>query len=299
MTQINKKSLKDKLVVVTGAASGFGLALSKEAARQGARVVLLDINDEKLEKAKNELSQLSQIFSFHLDVSNVDEWNDVALKIKELVGVPNILINNAGVGVGGLLWEMPIASWNKVVNIDLYGVINGVHTFVPMMLNEIKKHPDFYGYIVNTASLAGYVQPSLMGIYNTCKAAVIALTETLRSDLSLVTDNIKVSVLAPFFVKTDIANEPKSDLSKLTPSQAETIKFVNIAVNTAKLTVDDVVRETYSAIRDERFYIFCNEDGELMVKNKFSSILKGEMYLSLKEIVGEKEYNRIKKMLHD
>ena len=127
-----------------------------------------------------------------------------ARRSQQRFGAPHIVFNNAGVGAGGLIWENTLADWEWVLGVNLMGVVHGVRVFTPMMLEAAAKDPAYEGHIVNTASMAGLLNPPNMGVYNVSKHAVVSLSETLYQDLRLVTEQIGASVLCPFFVPTGI-----------------------------------------------------------------------------------------------
>ena len=133
-----------------------------------------------------------------------------ARRCRQRFGAPHFVFNNAGVGSGGLIWENTLADWEWVLGVNLMGVVHGVRVFTPMMLEAARRDPAFEGHIVNTASMAGLVNPPNMGVYNVSKHAVVSLSETLYQDLRLVTDQVGASVLCPFFVPTGITQSQRN-----------------------------------------------------------------------------------------
>lgn len=191
------QDFKGKTAVLTGAGSGFGLECARIGAARGMNLVLVDVQQDALDKAKAEMEAAGvQVLARKVDVSNAAQMQALADAVKERFGAPHFVFNNAGVGAGGLVWENSVSDWEWVLGVDLWGVIHGVRLFTPMMLEAAAKDPSYRGHITNTASMAGLLTPPNMGIYNAAKAAVVSLTETMYQDLNLVTDQIGASCCA-------------------------------------------------------------------------------------------------------
>ena len=192
---------KNKTAVLTGAGSGFGLECARIGAKLGMNLVLVDVQQDALDKASAELQAAgAKVLSRCVDVSSAEQMARLGQASFERFGAPSFVFNNAGVGSGGLIWENTLKDWDWVLGVNVMGVVHGLRTFIPMMLDAAKKDKGFQGHIVNTASMAGLLSPPNMGVYNVSKHAVVSMTETLYHDLSLVTDQISASVLCPFFV---------------------------------------------------------------------------------------------------
>src|SRR3954449_1524537 len=205
------QDFKGTTAVLTGAGSGFGLECARIGAARGMNLVLVDVQQDALDKAKAEMEAAgAQVLARKVDVSDAAQMEALAAAVKERFGAPHFVFNNAGVGAGGLVWENTIADWEWVLGVNLWGVIHGVRVFTPMMLEAARKDPAWQGHIVNTASMAGLLAPPNMGIYNVSKHAVVALSETLYQDLRLVTEQIGASVLCPFFVPTGITESQRN-----------------------------------------------------------------------------------------
>jgi NAD(P)-dependent dehydrogenase (short-subunit alcohol dehydrogenase family) len=180
----------------------------------------------------------------------------------ERFGAVHLVFNNAGVGFGGLMWESTQADWDWVLGVNLWGVIHGVRIFTPLMLETAKKEPDYEGHIVNTASMAGMLNPPVMGVYNVSKGAVVALSESLYHDLKLVDAPIGVSLLCPYFVPTGISQSHRArpeDVRMAAPptaSQMAAQAMVGKAVASGKVSAAEVAAITFDAIRDDRFYVY-------------------------------------------
>ena len=259
------QDFKGKTAVLTGAGSGFGLECARIGAARGMNLVLVDVQPDALARAEAEMTAAgAQVLARRVDVSSAEQMEALATEVRDRFGAPHFVFNNAGVGAGGLLWENSVADWNWVLGVDLWGVIHGVRLFVPMMLEAAAKDPAYRGHVTNTASMAGLVAPPNMGIYNTAKAAVVNLTETLYHDLNLVTDQIGASLLCPYFVPTGIphsernrpAGEPEAPLTR---SQQIGRALTEKAVTSGKVTADQVAQKVFAAIGANQFYVFSHE----------------------------------------
>ena len=190
--------LQGKTTVITGGASGIGLATAKQFAKSGAKLVLGDIEDGPLKTAVDGLkADGADVIGVHCDVtseSEVEGLRDAALK---QFGAAHLIFNNAGVA-GGSTIGTPKKIWDWVMSVNLDGVVNGMNTFIPLFLEQNE------GYVVNTASEAGLVGVAGMGPYNASKFAVVGITESLFHELANTGKNVHCSVLCPNFVKTRI-----------------------------------------------------------------------------------------------
>ncbi|KQW52174.1 MULTISPECIES: SDR family oxidoreductase [unclassified Roseateles] len=266
-----------KTAVITGAGSGFGLETARLAAARGMNLVLVDVQADALEKAVAEFSQV-EVLSRVVDVARADQMQALADAVQERFGAPHFVFNNAGVGSGGLIWENSLADWEWVLGVNLMGVVHGVRLFTPMMLAAAKADANYAGHIVNTASMAGMLNPPNMGVYNVSKHAVVSLSETLYQDLSLVTDQIHASVLCPFFVPTGInqshRNRPgEFAVSKPTKSQLISQAQTDKAVSSGKLTAADVAAMVFDAIDHNKFYIFSHPQALAGVQTRLEDVM--------------------------
>ena len=273
------QDFKGKTAVLTGAGSGFGLECARIGAARGMNLVLVDVQQDALDKARVEMEAAgAQVLARKVDVADAAQMEQLATDVKARFGAPHFVFNNAGVGAGGLVWENTVADWEWVLGVDVWGVIHGVRLFTPMMLEAAAKDPSYRGHITNTASMAGLLTPPNMGIYNAAKAAVVSLTETLYQDLTLVTDQIGASLLCPYFVPTGITssernrpNAPKSD--ELTPSQLIGQAMSNKAVSSGKVTAVEVANKVFDAITANQFYVFSHPKALGNVRSRMENIV--------------------------
>ncbi|WP_332813601.1 SDR family oxidoreductase [Ramlibacter sp.] len=270
---------KGKTAVLTGAGSGFGLECSRIAARLGMNLVLADVQQDALDRARAEMEQAgAPVLARRVDVSRAAEMEAFAQAVQERFGAPHFVFNNAGVGAGGLLWENSVADWEWVLGVNLWGVVHGVRLFTPMMLAAARADPAWRGHIVNTASMAGLLTPPNMGIYNVSKHAVVALTETLYQDLRLVTDQVGASVLCPYFVPTGIHQSERNRPGELAPGQPTRSQLIgqamsDKAVSSGKVTAAEVAQKVFDAIATDRFYVFSHPKALGNVRSRMEAIV--------------------------
>ncbi len=250
------KEFADKVAVITGAGSGFGREFAREAAALRMKMVLADINAEALAAVAEEMrAQGADVLAMRTDVSRAEDMEALAVASFERFGSVQLLFNNAGVGVGGFVWENSVKDWAWVLGVNVWSVIHGIRLFVPKMLAQGDAC-----HIVNTASVAGLLSAQTMGVYNVSKHAVVTLSETLYQDLRVANANIGVTVLCPAFVSTGIAaserNRPADmqDHAPLTESQQIAAAATMKAVESGRLTAADVAEKTFQCIKENRFY---------------------------------------------
>jgi NAD(P)-dependent dehydrogenase (short-subunit alcohol dehydrogenase family) len=270
---------RGRTAVITGAASGFGLEFARLAAQEGMNVVMADVQAEALAQAAEALAaEGATVLPFRLDVSRAAEVEALAEATRARFGVPHLVINNAGVGAGGLIWEHSAADWDWVLGVNLMGVAHGVRAFAPAMLAAARDDADYEGHIVNTASMAGLVNMPNMGVYNVSKHAVVSLSETLHQDLALVTDRVGASVLCPYFVPTGIAHSERNRPDQPhapTASQRIAQAMMEKAVDAGKLGAADVAREVFAAVAEGRFYIYSHPQALAAVQQRMEDLLQG------------------------
>jgi NAD(P)-dependent dehydrogenase (short-subunit alcohol dehydrogenase family) len=279
-------NFKNKTAVLTGAGSGFGLECARIGAKLGMNIVLVDVQQNALDKATEEITAEvgkfdGQVMSFRLDISKAAEVEAMGQAVFAKLGAPHFVFNNAGVGAGGLIWETTLKDWEWVLGVNIMGVAHGVRIFTPMMLEAAKKDPTYRGHIVNTASMAGLLNAPNMGVYNVSKHAVVALTETLYQDLKLVTDQISASVLCPFFVSTGISQSHRNKPVDATNASAKPTKSQLIgqamsdkAVGSGKVSAADVAQKVFDAIAADQFYIYSHPKALASVQTRLEDIVQ-------------------------
>jgi NAD(P)-dependent dehydrogenase (short-subunit alcohol dehydrogenase family) len=269
-----------KTAVLTGAGSGFGLECARIGAKLGMNLVLVDVQQDALDRAEAEIKAAgAQVLARKVDVSNAQQMEALALAVKERFGAPHFVFNNAGVGSGGLIWENSLKDWEWVLGVNVWGVIHGVRLFTPMMLEAAKKDPAWQGHIVNTASMAGLLTPPNMGIYNVSKHAVVSLSETLYQDLRLVTDQVGASVLCPYFVPTGISQSHRNKPGEMVdekPTRSQMIgqAMSDKAVGSGKVTAAEVAQKVFDAVSVDQFYIFSHPKALGNVQSRMEAIVQ-------------------------
>ena len=274
------KTFAGRTAVVTGAGSGFGLEVSRVAAARKMNVVMADVQQDALDRAAAEIRALGvDVLPHRLDVAHAAEVEVLGDATRERFGAPHFVFNNAGVGAGGLIWENTAADWAWVLGVNVMGVAHGIRVFTPLMLEAAAMDPSYEGHIVNTASMAGLVNPPNMGVYNASKHAVVSISETLYHDLNLVTDQIGASVLCPFFVPTAIGesqrNRPQA-LAAAKPTKSQLIgrAMNDRAVGSGKVSAADVARFVLEAIEERRFYIYSHPKALGSVQTRLEDVVQ-------------------------
>ena len=249
-----------RTAVITGAASGFGREFARLARSLGMRLVLADIDASSLEPLVTELGGKPNVIGVPTDVSDALQVRDLAACTQREFGATHLLFNNAGVGSGGYVWEHTERDWQWVLGVNLMGVVHGLQSFVPPMLESSRVGEP--AHIVNTASVAGWLSAPLMGIYNVSKHAVVTLTETLHQDLRLAGSKIGVTLLSPAFAPTGIDQSERNRPARwasdapLSASQRAAQAQSAKAIASGRIGAAEVARMTFDAVRAERFYVF-------------------------------------------
>jgi NAD(P)-dependent dehydrogenase (short-subunit alcohol dehydrogenase family) len=257
------QDLTGKVAVITGGASGIGNALARRFASEGARVVIGDVEADALERAVLALrASGAEVEGVVTDVTDPAQMQALADAAVARFGGVQVFCNNAGVGGGGLSWEMPLSTWEWVIGVNLWGVIHGVRSFVPLLMQQTE------GHIVNTASVAGLVAAPFMGPYNASKHAVVAISETLHHELAMTAPHVKVSVLCPGWVNTRIhesgRNRPEH-LREEAVADADGASLLQGMIENG-MPPDDVAGKVLDAMRDDRFWILTHDqEGDFWV----------------------------------
>ncbi len=273
------KDVKDKVAVVTGAASGIGRGMAEVFAEAGMKVVLSDIEQPALERTCSALrAGGADVHAVATDVSRPEQVEQLAEQTLRAYGAVHILCNNAGVGGpgGGPSWTSSLKDWQWILGVNLMGVVHGIRTFLPIMIKQGTE-----AHIVNTASLAGLV-PSMMPLYCTTKFAVVGLSESLHFELIRGGLKPRISVLCPGWVDTNILDSQRNRPAELANDAPPPVTAVGRAVREwvgeqlrQGLTPRAVGEQVLAAIRDERFYILTHPSETPAIEQRMRDIVRG------------------------
>ena len=243
---------------MTGAASGIGLALAQRAAADGMDVVLADVDEPGLAEAADSLGALSGVgvLTMRCDVSDPEQVEALAQAAYDRFGSVELLCNNAGVGGGGVVAELSRKDWEWVLGVNLWGVIHGVTSFLPRMLDAGTP-----AHVVNTASMAGFFATAGMAPYAVSKFGVVALSESMRGELA--GTEVGVSVLCPGWVSTRIHESERNRPAELTverPPRADEMRDMIRQVIESGLPASSVADRVFAAVQADRFWIFTHPE---------------------------------------
>ncbi|HEX7668804.1 MAG TPA: SDR family NAD(P)-dependent oxidoreductase [Polyangiaceae bacterium] len=273
------KEFKDKVALVTGAASGIGFALADRFASVGMKVVLSDIEPVALAAAEKSLKDKgAPVLAVQCDVSKAEEVEALATQAYEKFGAVNVLCNNAGVGIGGLSWEHSLEDWRWVLGVNLWGVIHGIRSFLPRMIAQGTE-----GHVVNTASVAGLISSPYMAVYQATKHAVVSMTESLKMELDMTSSKLSASVLCPGFVATKISDSERNRPARLKgpkeaaeTTQQEMIRELARQQVAAGIKPAEVAEMVLEAIRDDRFYVITHPRFRKLIRLRMENIVEGK-----------------------
>jgi NAD(P)-dependent dehydrogenase (short-subunit alcohol dehydrogenase family) len=248
-----------KVAIVTGGASGIGLGLARRFVSEGMRVVIGDVEKDALDTAVAELARGgAEIEGVVTDVADAEQVQALADATLARFGAVHVVCNNAGVGGGGLSWELPLSTWQWVIGVNMWGVIHGIRAFVPLLIQQTEAH------IVNTASVAGLVAAPFMGPYSASKHAVVAMSETLHHELGMSAPHVKVSVLCPGWVNTNIADSARNRPNHLRAEASVDEEGAGAELLrqflTSGMAPETVAGKVVDAIRAGRFWVLTHDD---------------------------------------
>ena len=256
------EKLSGKVAVVTGAASGIGLALAKRLGGEGMKLVLADVEPAALSGAQQALAAANvECITVPTDVSRADAVQSLAERTLDAFGAVHVVCNNAGVFAGGLSWEAPLSDYEWVLGVNTWGVIHGIKTFVPILLRQGEP-----GHVVNTASMAALTSGPLSAAYFMSKHAVLALSESLFLELRQRNAKVGVSVVCPELIATRIGDADRNRPPHLkrgdTPTSPERDLIeaaIRAATESQGIAPDVIAERTLRAIREDRFYVLAPE----------------------------------------
>lgn len=271
------KDFKNKVAVITGAASGIGLGIAKHCVKEGIKTVLSDIEEDLLLKETNELKNVGgDVLAVVCDVSSLEEIKNLADKTLKVFGKVNLLFNNAGVIPGTNILKNTIKDFQWVIGVNLWGVIYGVNTFLSIMFEQNEE-----SHIINTSSGSAFSPGN--GAYDITKYGVTALSELMRIELKRIESHVSVSLLVPGIVDTGIVdsnrNRPKhlKNLSKGSRNWVEINKRLEEIRNRYRgsMSPDLVADMTFDAIQNDTFYIFTDMGTKQGIENRYKWMMSG------------------------
>ncbi len=270
------EQLEGKVAWITGGASGIGLALAHELAAAKCKLVIVDIEQAALDAAEAALRAAgADVLAVRADVSKAADVEMSAARANERFGLVQIIVNNAGVGGGGgPMWMLSEADWKWTLDVNLWGVIHGIRTFLPPLIASGQD-----GHVVSTASMAGLTATPFLGPYTATKHAVVAISEVLAKELELVRSKVKVSVLCPGFVKTRIHESQRNRPEELRGAGGDPgpgLGKVMAQLVEAGAPADHVAKAVVTAIREDKFYILTHPEMKPAIGHRMRQILEEE-----------------------
>jgi NAD(P)-dependent dehydrogenase (short-subunit alcohol dehydrogenase family) len=262
------QDLAGRVAVITGGASGIGLATARCLAREKMRMVLADIQQDALDVAVEEIQSLgAETLGVRIDVGDLDQVKALADTTVTHFGGAHLIFNNAGVAVFGPIQEMKHEDWEWVLRVDLWGVIHGVEAFVPRMIAQNQG-----GHIVNTASFAGLVPNEGLGVYCVAKYGVVALSECLHRDLR--PHSIGVSVLCPMVLQTNIERSERNRPAELGGPQASRPRNAQEQANLRGrvLSPEFAAEKVVQAVKKGELYIHTHDEARPFIRRRFERI---------------------------
>jgi NAD(P)-dependent dehydrogenase (short-subunit alcohol dehydrogenase family) len=264
------KDFNGKVAFITGGGSGVGLGQAKVFAKAGAKVVIADIREDHLAQAMKCLRETNaQAHAIALDITDRSAFSDAADETERVFGPVQLLFNTAGVSIFGPLEKSTYDDYDWQMNVNFGGVVNGVQTFVPRMIDYGKG-----GHIVNTSSVGGIIAAGPAGIYSASKFAVRGLSEALRSELAKY--DIGVSVLCPANVNTNIAESVNTRPEKYSHSgyrfNDEVLASLRKIYSAGKDPVE-LAEEVLKAVQENRLYIIPYPEVRRALEKHFAEIL--------------------------
>lgn len=261
----NQFRFQGGVAVITGAASGIGTGLARKARSLDMRVVLADVQAEQLRAFAETLQ--GPVLAVPTDVSNPAAVEALAERAWSAFGSVDLLFNNAGVMATGFTWEIEPERWQRSVGVNVYGILNGIRSFVPRLLKAGRP-----AHIVNTASVGGFLPSPLMAPYSATKFAVVGLTESLYGEMQILKAPIGVSLLAPGPVKTGIFDDPFG--ATVGPAVQTFVEALRAMLTEHGLTPDEFADRVFAGIQENRFWLLPQPESiDELLKRRVDNIL--------------------------
>lgn len=264
-----------KTAVITGGASGIGLAMGELFGRQGMNIVLADIEQQALDTAVGQIqAQGVNCVGVPTDVSSAEQVQALAEAAMARFGAIHIACNNAGVFTGGLLWQESLADYEWLMDVNIRGVVHGIRSFIPIMIEQ-----DCECHVVNTASMAALTAMPYSGIYHMTKHAVLAMSESLYHELAFHAPKIGVSVLCPEAINTGIAaserNRPAAHGEVVESGERDLVMAALADSTAAGIGPEVMAQRVLDGVREGRFYLLSNEEWREAANIRLDDIREG------------------------
>lgn len=265
--------VKGKTAVVTGGASGIGRGIARCLASTGMNVVLADIEQPPMDEMVAELTAIgTAAMGVRTDVSKLDQVEALAAAALDRFGAVHVLCNNAGVGVSNPVGATSLEDWRWTLDIDLWGPINGVHVFLPIMERQGE------GHINSTASMAGLYAGASLGAYNVAKHGVVALMASLERDLRLAGSPVRASVLCPGPINTNIVDSERNRPAESAAQHLDTTagkKFWDVLTKSLSegMNPDEVGPMVLDAVVNEKFWVLTHPEMTSWVSKQHESMV--------------------------
>ena len=283
------QDFQGKVAVITGAASGIGRGLARQCAAEGMRVVLADVDESGLQEILRELTERgAEVRAVPVDVRHCESVEELARTSLDAFGAVHLVFNNAGVMLGGYAWERSEDDWRWVLDVNFFGVVNGLRVFMPILLDQGER-----AHVVNTASIGGLMVGPFLSPYIVSKHAVVALTESVYYELKTLDTEVSISALCPGPIATGITRSERirpQDRPEKSPLGSEAERTFDAMVTEgvqAGLHPDQVGPIVFSALREERFWIYTHPMPEASVLPRARSIIEGSNPVYAPELAGE------------
>lgn len=239
--------VEGRVAVVTGAAGGIGLGMAQAFAEAGMKVVLADIDAERLEGAATTLGP-ADVLAVPTDVSDPDAVGRLAARAVATFGAVHVVCNNAGVSVMGYAWETSLEDWHWLMGVNLWGVVHGIRTFLPILVEQDEAH------VVSTASMGGMLTSPGIAPYAASKAAVIAMSKSVRAETAIRAPHVGVSVVCPGEIATEM---PDRIRTKGTAKDEARLGALRQSLATAMPPID-AGRMVLDAVKARTFWVLPN-----------------------------------------
>lgn len=271
------QDLKDKVAVITGGASGIGLAMARVFAGEGMKLVLADIQPDALARAVDELKgRGASVVGMRTDVTRFTEVEALAAATLDAFGKVHVVVNNAGVSITGPIWKLSLDDWRWVHDVNVWGIVHGIKAFVPILIEQGEP-----AHVINTASLASFNGTGEHSPYCSSKAAALSISQSLYSELIAWNTQIGVSVVCPGMVATDIhrswRNRPKGDQAWSDREWSDAGHMQGSEDFQGRGATPEAIAElTLEALKENRFYVFNGTGWRDFIGERHARLMAGE-----------------------